>query len=180
MLLPRIAGRDEKLAGLISLAGSARPLEDLVLAQFRYIHQLDGKTDEEEAAHLADLAEKVARVKDPKLAADTPAEKLPLHLPAAYWLDLRGYHPPTAAKALKQPMLILQGGRDYQVTRADYDQWAAALAGREDVTLKFYGGLNHLFMPGKGKPRPAEYEAAGHVAPEVVADIARWVKARGG
>lgn len=34
---------------------------------------------------------------------------------ASYWLDLRGYDPPAAAAQVKQPMLVLQGERDYQV-----------------------------------------------------------------
>jgi hypothetical protein len=46
------------------------------------------------------------------------------------------------------------------------------------VTLKSYPKLNHLFMEGEGKARPAEYDKAGHVAAEVVADIAAWVKGR--
>ena len=54
----------------------------------------------EEQAALDKLAEQVARVKDPQLdALDVPASDLPLGIPAAYWLDLRGYNPAEAAKA---------------------------------------------------------------------------------
>ena len=48
--------------------------------------------------------------------------------PASYWLDLRGYDPPSAAKEVKAPMLILQGERDYQVTTEEFAQWKASLA----------------------------------------------------
>jgi hypothetical protein len=33
-------------------------------------------------------------------------------------------------------------------------------------------------MEGKGKSRPDEYDQPGHVAKEVVDDIAAWAKAR--
>ena len=36
--------------------------------------------------------------------------------------------------------------------------------------------LNHLFVSGQGKSLPAEYAKPGHVAPEVINDIAQFVK----
>jgi hypothetical protein len=83
----------------------------------------------------------------------------------------------TAAK-IKQPMLILQGERDYQATLADFELWKRAVTDRANVTFKSYPKLNHLFMEGTGKSRPAEYEQEGHVAAEVIDAIATWVKQR--
>jgi len=99
-----------------------------------------------------------------------------LGAPDSYWLDLRGYDPPTTARALKQPLLILQGERDYQVTPDNLAAWRKALAGRPDVTFKTYPKLNHLFMAGEGKSLPAEYEKPGHVEEAVIADIAGWIR----
>jgi hypothetical protein len=76
------------------------------------------------------------------------------------------------------PLLVLQGERDYQVTMADFDGWKKALGGRAQVRLKSYPKLNHLFMEGEGKAKPEDYTKAGHVAEEVVDDIAEWVKKR--
>ena len=99
-------------------------------------------------------------------------------VPAPYWLDLRGYDPAAAAAALGKPMLIVQGGRDYQVTVADdLSRWQAALAARPDVTIRVYPADNHLFFPGSGPSAPAEYEPAQHMDPAVVADVADWVTA---
>jgi uncharacterized protein len=36
--------------------------------------------------------------------------------------------------------------------------------------------LNHLFVAGEGKSLPAEYDRPGHVALEMVADVAAWIK----
>jgi len=46
------------------------------------------------------------------------------------------------------------------------------------VTLKTYPTLNHLFITGTGVPSYNEYLVEGHVAEEVVADIATWIKNR--
>ena len=114
-------------------------------------------------------------------AAATAASAAPIQgAPASYWLDLRDYNPPAAAKSLGQPLLVLQGERDYQVTMADdFAKWRDGLAGRAGVTFKTYPTLNHLFMAGAGAGPsvPAEYERAGHVPVEVVEDIATFVRA---
>ncbi|HJT58619.1 MAG TPA: alpha/beta fold hydrolase [Ktedonobacteraceae bacterium] len=176
-LLPRIGAMDPRIAGLIALAGSARPFEDIVLEQYTYIFSLSGTLTAEQEQHLEQLKKQVARVKDPNLSLTTPASELPLGVAPAYWLDLRGYQPAEMARGLKQPMLILQAESDYQVTMEDYSIWKSALATRGNVQFKSYPGLHHLFMLVEGgKATPAVYAVLGHVAEEVVNDIARWIK----
>ena len=175
-LLPRIGKAKGGIAGFISLAGSTRPLEDLILEQTRYILSLNGKLSPEAQKKLKDLEQQVAKVKSAELSQDTPKSELPLGAPAKYWLDLRGYDPAEAAKGLDRPMFIIQGGRDYQVTAEDFQGWRKALSAHKNVQFKLYPQLNHLFMEGKGKSTPAEYETSGHVAEIVVTDIAKWIK----
>ena len=43
------------------------------------------------------------------------------------------------------------------------------------MTIREYPALNHLLIAGTGPSRPAEYAIPGHVAPEVVADLAAWI-----
>jgi hypothetical protein len=114
------------------------------------------------------------------VAALTPAnaadKKSISGAPASYWLDLRGYDPPAAAKSLTQPLLVLQGERDYQVTMVDdFAKWKAALSGKRNVTFHTYPALNHLFLAGTGKSLPAEYSTPGHVAIDVINDIVVWI-----
>ena len=176
MLLPRIGQADAEIAGLIALAGLTRTMEDTILEQITYISNLDGEISAEEQAGLDKLAEQVARAKDPQLDAAVPPSDLPLGIPAVYWLDLRGYIPAEAARALAQPMLILQGGRDYQVTTADFEIWKTTLSSRANVQFKFYADLNHLFITGQGPSTPDEYQLSGHVAEQVINDITAWIK----
>lgn len=175
MVVPRIGLLDENIAGFIIMAGPTRPMEDMILDQTKYLFSLDGRISKTEREQLAEVKKQVARVKDPKLSADTPSSSLPLGVPASYWLDLRGYKPSEVARKLKQPMLILQGGRDYQVTMADLRGWQKTLSSRKNVKFRRYPKLNHLFIKGEGKSTPAEYLTPGHVAPSVIEDIAAWM-----
>jgi len=177
-LLPRIGVADSGIAGLIVLAGLCRTLEDTILDQFSYIYSLSGTLSEEQQKQLDELKKQVALVKSPDLSLSTPASDLPLGVSPAYWLDLRGYHPEEIARGLPQPMFILQGEGDYQVTMEDFQMWKSTLSGRRDVRFKSYAGLSHLLMPFEGgeKSTPAVYNVPGHVVEEVVQDIAEWVE----
>jgi fermentation-respiration switch protein FrsA (DUF1100 family) len=96
-------------------------------------------------------------------------------VPAPYWADLNAYDPAASAAMLSLPLLILQGGRDYQVTAADLQRLKTALAGHPNVTIREFQRLNHLFMSGEGKGRPQEYQLPGHVDAAVIETLAGFV-----
>ena len=174
MLAPRIAAADPSIAGLILMAAAVKPLEQAIVDQTRYLAMLDGKISAEEQAALDAVTKLAADVRALK-PSDPPIVSPPFSAPASYWLDLRGYDPPAAASLLKQPMLVLQGERDYQVTMDDFAAWQRALGSRANVQLKSYPALNHLFIAGSGPSAPAEYQRPGHVDEAVVRDIAAWI-----
>jgi fermentation-respiration switch protein FrsA (DUF1100 family) len=179
MLIPRIGAADPSIAGLIVLAGPARPLEEAIVAQTRYLVGADGTTTPVEQKALDEALEVAENVRALK-PEDATSGRMIFNAPPSYWLDLRGYDPPAAATRVKQPMLILHGERDYQVTMEEFARWKEALGSRTNVTLKSYPGLNHLFIAGTGPSLPAEYQVPGHVAEDVVRDIAAWIGARPG
>jgi len=162
---PRIAEEDGKLAGIVVLAGNARPLEDLIVEQAEYLGL--------PAKQIEGLKAQAARVKSLE-HADADAPKV-MGMPVSYLLDLKGYDPVAAAKKLSVTMLFLQGERDFQVTTKDLALWKTGLAARKDVSFKTYPALNHLFVAGEGKSTEAEYRKPGHVAPEVIDDIVTWI-----
>jgi dienelactone hydrolase len=174
VVAPRIGEQDGAIAGLILMAGNTRPVDVVLIDQLTYIASLDEAKEQKE--EIEKIKRQAARVMDVK--PDTPASELPLGVSAAYWLALRNYDQAATAARLKQPLLILHGERDYQVTLLDFEGWKKALAWRTDVRFKSYPKLNHLFMEGEGKAKPTEYEKAGHVAREVVDDVAAWIKPR--
>ena len=178
MLVPRIAAAGSPVAGFVVMAGAARPIPRAVVEQARYLAQADGTVGAEEQAQIDRFERMLARI-TALVPADASNPERMLGAPAAYWLDLRGYDPPAAAAMVKQPMLVLQGERDYQVTMAEFSGWKSALAHRDDVTVRSYPGLNHLFVAGTGTSLPAEYSTPGHVSGAVVGDIATWIMGLG-
>ena len=84
--------------------------------------------------------------------------------------------PAPTAGSLNCRVLVLHGDRDYQVTLDDFALFEKALAGKSTATLKRFENLNHLFMDGKGKATPADYDKVGHVAREVIETISGWMK----
>jgi fermentation-respiration switch protein FrsA (DUF1100 family) len=131
--------------------------------------------DEYEQRRLADAKKQRERIK--ALApTDTGSAGSFFAAPASYWLDLKGYDPAALAMELVVPVLIMQGGRDYQVTKTEFDRWRSALKNKSNVTFSLYPPLNHLFISGEMQSTPSEYERAGHVSEEVLTDIVRWLK----
>ncbi|MEU0570988.1 alpha/beta fold hydrolase [Nonomuraea sp. NPDC005983] len=174
---PRVAAAEPSVAGLVLLAGDAQPMHQAAVRVVRYLASLDPGAQ----AAVEVITRQAAMVESLHLSPDTPAAELLFGHSGAYWLDLRGYDPVAAAAALDKPMLILQGGRDYQVTVADdLSRWREGLADRPDVTIRVYDADDHLFFPGSGPSTPADYDSPQHVDPAVVADIADWLAPRQG
>jgi dienelactone hydrolase len=177
-LMPRIAlaARPLHIAGFIIMAGLTRPLDDTILRQMEYIYGLAGPNiSEEDKKKLAEIKADVAKIKALTEADRGSTVKILGAMPA-YWLDLRGYDPPEVAESVHKPILILQGGHDYQVTTEDFDNWKKALGGRKDVEFRLYPDLNHLFYESPGMATPLDYmQRHGSVAPVVIDDIAHWI-----
>ena len=176
-LVPRIAAGNPSIAGAIVAAGPARPFEDIIVEQSRYLAMTDGAISAAEQAQI-DMAVKARAEIKALTSADASATRRLSGAPASYWLDLRGYDPPAAAAALPTPLLILQGERDYQVTMENFAKWRTALSSRSTVTFHSYPALNHAFIAGTGKSLPSDYDVAAHVDEQVIADIAAWILRR--
>lgn len=174
-LIPRIAAQTPEAAGYILMAASARPMEDLILEQTEYIlsleKDLDAASKEKLMKQTTDIVNNIkALTPDTELTAEQLSG-----VPASYWLDLQQYDPIAEVQNITKPILVLQGGRDYQVTTTDYDLWQSAFGEYSDVHFRFYDNLNHLFMSGTGKSTPDEYQQKGTVDTVVGNDIASFV-----
>lgn len=175
MLAPRIAERAPELRGLVVLAGNTRAVYDMVPEQIAYIASLDGRTSDEESAQLAEVKRVAERIRALEAgAAPNPGERL-LGAGAAYWKDLAGYDPPARARALGKPIFVAQGGRDYQVTKVDFEAWKKALDGRPGAKLVLYPELNHLLGAGTGPSHPQEYEQRAEVDAKLLGDLTAFI-----
>lgn len=180
MMAPEIARlAANKLAGIILLAPIGRALEDVILEQTEYIASLQedtsGEAESDISIQLEELRSQVKLVKSGP-PPNTKSSQLPLGIPVKYWQYLKKYNAIETASKLRIPILILHGGRDYQVVDKDIRIWQMALGERKNCKFIEYPSLNHLFCPGKGKSHPDEYNKPNNVDESVIADIVQFIK----
>lgn len=174
---PLIARDAPSVAGVIMLAAASEPLATALLRQIRYLATLPGTIGANAKAELPSITREAAEVASPAALRRDPPDKILLGgAGPAYFLSGFAYDEVATARALPQPLLFLQGDRDYQVTVAnDLDVWLRGLQGRAGVTVVQFPNADHLFLDGSGPPTPLDYQTAGHVDPAVIATIASWI-----
>ncbi len=179
---PLIAKTDPSVAGVILMAAAAEPFGTDLVRQVSYLADLPGSIGSSARSELPQVRQAAQETEQPELGTEGPDTTLSPLLGGTgpvYWRSLAAYDEVATARALPQPLLFHQGGRDYQVTVPDdLSVWLKGLKGRPDVTVHVYPDADHLFIDGTGTPSPADYNRPGHLSTAVIADIARWVRAQ--
>ncbi|MEV6610526.1 alpha/beta fold hydrolase [Kutzneria sp. NPDC051319] len=143
---PKVALAAPAVSGLVLMAADTQPMTDTAVRVGRRLGQ--------------DLTEVAARTA--AVTADTPDGELLFGFPATYWLELKAYDQVAVAIEADRPMLVLQGGRDYQVTvEDDLPAWRRVPRAETRILPE----LDHMFFPDNGS----------HVDEQVIEDIAAWV-----
>ncbi|MBD3335601.1 MAG: alpha/beta fold hydrolase [Candidatus Eisenbacteria bacterium] len=168
------------LRGAVLLAPMGRPFTEVLASQMRYIREL-AEAEEPPAQSTIAFTERILAQLDSLRAGTLPEERMILGAPAEYILDLEQRDVIGGAHRLDAPILILQGGKDYQVTEEDAQLLEQQLAAQGiEVTVKIFPELGHHFMPIEGTPRPEAYETPGRLDRRVVDHIANWMRERMG
>ena len=177
MLAPRIATSSLALKGIILAAAPARKLTDLMVEQNNYMY---GQMKDTTQALKKVLEQTVKELDKSRITAlgTMKADSIILGLPASYWIDLNANDQVATAKKLTQRIMVVQGGNDFQVSAADYAIWNTAIGKKPNVTMKFYPELNHLLSVQKEKGTNAQYQVPSNVSPQLITDIANWIKAK--
>lgn len=171
-LMPKIAEK-ANASKYIFMAGNARPLQNLLVEQFEYLHKIDpSKVSDQD---VQNIKKQVDFLNSNKFNLNTPKSELPLDQSAAYWKYLVDYKPLEAIKSIKAPMFFAQGGRDYQVTEKDFELWKNQLKNNKSAEFKFYPTLSHLFIKGSETPSPKDYEIKGNVDEEFLKDLTQFI-----
>ncbi|WP_291903118.1 DUF3887 domain-containing protein [Chryseobacterium sp.] len=171
-LMPEIA-KKAQVSKYIFMAGNARPLQDLLVEQYEYLHSLDPAKVPAEA--VQEIKKQVAFLNSSKFNLNSPKSELPLGQSAAYWKYLKDYNQLNEVKKIQAPMFFAQGGRDYQVTEKDFNLWKNTLKNDKTAVFKFYPALSHLFIAGSGKPSPKDYEIKGKVDEQFLKDLTQFI-----
>ena len=177
MLAPKIAKDNPEVMGIVSLAGSPRHLEDIILDQVKDAMELQTNLTEEDKAYAIRQYEEMAQtIKN--LGNDNLSEAI-LGASGYYWKSLNEIDTKKLVKELSIPMLFLQGSEDFQVyADVDFEEWKTILEGNTNASFVLYEGLNHLFMQSNGLSDTKEYDIKGSVEPKVIEDIAEWIMIR--
>ena len=159
--------------GFIMMAASPRPLDVLMREQYDFLYSLMPEITEEQRAEKDALFAELDSLQD----LDSLAEEDTIAgVYSSYWKWLAAYDILQAADEITQPVLLLQGEEDYQVTMEDFGIWNDAFGKRENWQLISYPGLTHVFMTGKKAEGSAAYAGNGKVQENVILDIASFIK----
>ena len=163
IIAPILASRDHELAAIALMAGTARPLDEVIEDQIRHVLKLQGTSDEQVAEALREQRAAMAKIE----AGEDPG--VPgVQGGSAEWLRDHVLHDPAATiVGVDCPILILNGSKDFQVS-ADRDARALAAAldaaGKTNYRLEILPDLDHLFKRIEGEstlesyslPRPVD------------------------
>ncbi|TDO23292.1 alpha/beta hydrolase [Pedobacter duraquae] len=177
MLAPRMAATSLALKGIIIIAAPAKKLADVMVEQNNYMYAQMKDTTQRLKTVLAENLKEVDKARITSLGS-MKADSVILGLPASYWIDLNTNDQVAIAKKLTKRIMVIQGGNDFQVTADDYAIWNAALGKKPNVMMKFYPELNHLLSVQKEKGNATQYQTPANVSPQVITDIATWIKAK--
>ncbi|WP_434625317.1 alpha/beta fold hydrolase [Pseudomonas sp. Z1-29] len=167
-LIASLAAPQANAAAVISVSGSARPI-DQVLRQ-----QLSSRLP---PALMLRSNELLDSLKAGRPDADVPAQLQVIFRPSVqpYLISLFRQDPAQAFAALKMPALIIQGSHDIQVSVEDARQLKAA---KPDAQLALIEGMNHVMriVPNDVKRQLASYKDPNlPLAAELGVQILRFI-----
>jgi len=206
VIAPIVAARHPGIAFIILMAGTGVPGHELLLEQTAAIMRADGASEEEIVAStrtnraLFDVllddrlgpedSERRMRTiieSDPEFAKASPQERqagmsqalAQLNTP---WMRAFAQHDPaTPLRQVTCPVLAINGELDLQVpVNQNLPTIAAALevGGNDDVTVRAFPGLNHLFQHSETGLVSEYGQIEETISPEVLDLLAEWITAR--
>ncbi|NAW50483.1 prolyl oligopeptidase family serine peptidase [Elizabethkingia argentiflava] len=150
----------------IIMAGYVSPLQDIILKQINYLNN-----DNNGNILVQKVKKDIDEINKLDKNIDDFKKKELLSVPTSYWLSLKKYNIQTNLRTINIPLMIMQGGKDYQIGKDEYLKFEKLLKNKNNVSLKFYPDLNHLFMKSDGTMSPEEYKIKSIVNDKVLNDI---------
>jgi dienelactone hydrolase len=180
VIAPLVAASDPRLAAVVLMAGTARRGEDVLRFQFNYAVEHNPKLSEEERAKGRAETENFLRaIKENGDVSKYPPMLRGLNSP--WGRAFMVYDPLPTISKVRQPVLILQGALDQQVTadQAQMLEQAARKGGNKDVTVRLFPTLNHLFLPSKsGEEREYTKLETYDLSDEFLGTLADWLRVK--
>ncbi|WP_208588571.1 alpha/beta hydrolase [Gracilibacillus suaedae] len=179
MLAPRIDLQGGDYTGIIILAGSPRPLWEIVYDQNKAVLENTPMTESDKKEQKELVEEEYKKAQQLREISEDEAKKMTVFGMNGYYLkEMDQYNVASIVSKLDKPLFILQGEDDFQVSyEKDFTAWQVLLEDNENATISSYPDLNHFFVDyqGPGKGTIKEYEAPKQVDTEVITDIGEWM-----
>lgn len=146
IIAPMVAAGDSQIAGIVLMAGDGKRGDLISKEQLNDALERANLTDEQKNAERAKQEEVIRAV---QTGADL--SKYPEQVRIPWIKEFWTYDPLPTIRKVRQPILILQGALDRQITveQAGMLEQAARAGGNKDVTTRIFPNLNHLFLPAK-------------------------------
>ncbi|MBK9283780.1 MAG: alpha/beta fold hydrolase [Sphingobacteriaceae bacterium] len=177
MCAPLIVKECKGIKGMILLSAPARGLLEVLPEQIEYITGLNQKNKEQNETVANAIKWQVKNALSPDLNLKSKT-MLPFGARPKYWLLDRKYKVLDEAKGLTLPILLIQGGRDYNVTKKDFDLWVNAMSEKKNFKSVWLENLDHLYFDGVGMAKPDDAIRPQHVSKLVGNTIEGFIKAK--
>jgi pimeloyl-ACP methyl ester carboxylesterase len=205
MVAPMVAAKDKEIGFLVLLAAPGLRGDKLLLIQQELVIRAKGGSDEEiqqirklnegayeilNSSSKDNVEKELSRYYLQHIKADSGASKLSESEQEAFinsqlktYLDpwmyyFLTYDPSGALKRVDVPVLALNGQNDLQVSPMENlsaIEESLKEGGNDEVTIKEYPGLNHLFQES-ATGSPDEYGKIEQTfSPEVLEDMKNWI-----
>ncbi len=181
IIAPIVAAEDTALAAIVVMAGTATPL-DSVLVEQAVSAAREAGGDSSDLAESRELIERLSRAIREGSDLDTlglpPAQQ---QLAQSRWLREHVQHDPLATiRRVRRPVLIVNGGQDVQVAPEHARRLGAALdeANHPDYEVKIFPQLNHLFAVSRGEGIAEYVDPDAKVDGEFLSYLADWLTLR--
>ena len=179
MLAPRIDAAGGNFRGMVLMAGTPRTMGEVVTDQ---LHDMSASMNAVTRFLMSGQIKKFERIfAELDSIPDEEAKRRNYGggVTLYYFKEIGRYDAAELLMATEKPVLILQGGKDFQVSpEKDFNAYKERLAGRPNTEYRLFPELNHVFVKsvyGDINKAMKEYKVPQKIGEEVISVIADWI-----
>lgn len=169
-MAPFILAKAPELRGAILMASPGRTPQEFLPDQLAAGLRMRGIPEQQIELRVIAVKKQLTAIQQ---GAETPAALL--NMPAGFWRSLMEHNNVIALRDVRVPVLVLQGERDGQLSRKDFDLLTAAVP-KDKLESQYFNGLDHIFAPAPEGGNGSEILIGTHVAGQVIDRISAWLE----
>jgi pimeloyl-ACP methyl ester carboxylesterase len=167
------ASLDNKIGGMILLATPVTKISTTIENQGKYLLKQIGAKSADSTQYV-ELIQNAQRLNSGRFSDG----EMFLGMSEQYWKSVEAFDPVKAFKRVAVPVIVVNGGRDYQVPASDMSNWASATNGITKIEALVINNLNHLFQRGDSASTPSEYLEPKSVDLTCMTALVDWIRSQ--